>query len=113
MTTNPNLPRNWRVDRASTQVARGDLPRSECMPADPDGTLWTADSPRHVVQVTADSRQTSIGQQNGSTAGCTVPAMIVTSGTGTIGLMLRTLPSELDHWDCDAPVWTHYRQQQC
>ena len=115
MTTNTNIPRNRQVDCTSIQMDAGG----------------------HDVQITADDTQTRVGQQDGSTAGCTIRAteivqqlvprktapqdlafdherktMMVTSITGRIVPTMRRLPSELDHWDCDTPVWTHYHQQK-
>lgn len=133
MTNNPNLLRDSQVDCASTQIVGRDLLRPECISATP----WGADAPSEVGRIDADSTQTPIAQQNGSTAGRTVPTstdvqqlvlrekvpnglalvrdgniVSVTFGADAIGLMTRTLPSELDHWDCDQPVWTTFRQRQ-
>lgn len=116
MTTNPNILRDRQVDCASIQMMTGG----------------------HDVQITIGGTQTRTGQQDSSIAGCTVRAtdvveqlvprntapdglafdhdgktvIVTSSSTGRIGLMTRTLPSELDHWDCDTPVWTHYHQQK-
>lgn len=62
MTTNSNPLRGWQVDRSQIQFAGADLQRPECILAESDGTLWTADA-RGVMRIAADGTQTLIRQQ--------------------------------------------------
>lgn len=113
MTTNKNPLIGWQVDRSQIQFVGQDLQRPECILAEPDGSLWTADARGGVVHIAPDGRQTLIAQQNtaalnGATArsaeslimGGTLPnglafdrdgnIVIANFGTDAIELMTRT-----------------------
>jgi len=60
MKTNPL--RGWQVDRSQIRHWGVDLQRPECILAEADGTLWTADA-RGVMRIAADGTQTLIRQQ--------------------------------------------------
>jgi sugar lactone lactonase YvrE len=55
MKTNPIL--NFEIDRASIRYAGHGLQRPECILAEPDGTLWSADARGGVVRIAADGSQ--------------------------------------------------------
>lgn len=52
----------WQVDRAAIRNVGSGLQRPECILAEPDGTLWSADA-RGVMRIAPDGRQTLIRQQ--------------------------------------------------
>lgn len=58
MSSNPL--RGFQVDRETLQWVGKDLQRPECILAEPDGTLWTADARGGVVRIDKDGRQTLI-----------------------------------------------------
>lgn len=53
----------WQVDRAAITHVGRDLQRPECILAERDGTLWTADARGGVVRIAADGTQTLVAQQ--------------------------------------------------
>lgn len=55
--------RNWQVDREKIQMTGHGLQRPECILAEPDGSLWTADARGGVVHIHPDGKQTLIYQQ--------------------------------------------------
>jgi gluconolactonase len=55
--------RDWRVDRASIRTIGEDLQRPECILAERDGTLWSADARGGVMRIRPDGSQTLIAQQ--------------------------------------------------
>jgi sugar lactone lactonase YvrE len=59
-TRNP-LP-GWQVDRAEIRHVGHDLQRPECILAERDGTLWTADARGGVMRIAADGTQRLIAQ---------------------------------------------------
>lgn len=61
-THGPNPLRGWQVDRSQIRYRGEGLQRPECILAEPDGTLWTADA-RGVMRIAADGTQTLIRQQ--------------------------------------------------
>jgi gluconolactonase len=61
MTSNPLL--DFGVDRESLRYVGHDLQRPECILAEADGTLWSADARGGVVRLAPDGRQTLIAQQ--------------------------------------------------
>jgi gluconolactonase len=65
MSTNNNPLKGWQVDRAQISTHGADLQRPECILAEPDGTLWTADA-RGVMRIAADGTQTLIRQHTGA-----------------------------------------------
>ncbi len=58
----PNPLIGWQVDRSSIVHVGVDLQRPECILAESDGTLWTADA-RGVMRIASDGTQTLIRQQ--------------------------------------------------
>jgi gluconolactonase len=60
---NRNPLRGWQVDRRSIRTVGQDLQRPECILAEPDGTLWTADARGGVMRIGADGSQQLITQQ--------------------------------------------------
>jgi gluconolactonase len=54
--------RGWKVDRSMIEFVGTDLQRPECILAERDGTLWTADA-RGVMRIAGDGTQTLIRQQ--------------------------------------------------
>lgn len=52
----------WRVDRAEIESVGRNLQRPECVLAEPDGTLWTADARGGVVRIAPDGAQELIAQ---------------------------------------------------
>lgn len=63
MSKAPNPLIGWQVDRAQIRNIGHDLQRPECILAEPDGSLWTADARGGVVHLTPDGQQTLIAQQ--------------------------------------------------
>ncbi len=61
MSTNNNPLKGWQVDRSQIRTRGVDLQRPECILAEPDGTLWTADA-RGVMRIAADGTQSLIRQ---------------------------------------------------
>lgn len=55
MASNPL--KGWQVDRASIQFIGQDLQRPECIIAQPDGTLWSADARGGVMRIGPDGSQ--------------------------------------------------------
>lgn len=60
MTENPL--RGWQVDREAIQFVGHDLQRPECILAEPDGTLWTADARGGVMRIDPDGTQELVAQ---------------------------------------------------
>jgi sugar lactone lactonase YvrE len=54
----------FTVDRASIRYIGHDLQRPECILAEPDGTLWSADARGGVMRIAPDGTQTMITQQS-------------------------------------------------
>jgi sugar lactone lactonase YvrE len=83
----PNPLRDWRPDRASIRTIGVDLRRPECILAEPDGTLWTADARGGVVRIGADGGQRLITQH-------TAPATAADSNIEAY-ILRGTLPNGL------------------
>jgi len=62
MSMKENPLKGWHVERSEIRNWGVDLQRPECILAEPDGTLWTADA-RGVMRIGADGAQTLIRQQ--------------------------------------------------
>jgi gluconolactonase len=58
MPTNPL--KGWRIDPKDIKYAGHDLQRPECILAERDGTLWSADARGGVMQIRPDGSQTLI-----------------------------------------------------
>ncbi|WP_186204751.1 SMP-30/gluconolactonase/LRE family protein [Burkholderia gladioli] len=78
----------WQVDRDDIRTVGHDLLRPECILAEPDGTLWTADARGGVMRIRPDGSQTLIAQQTGTPD---IPA----SHDAQQLVMGRTLPNGL------------------
>jgi gluconolactonase len=63
MSTDKNPLKGWQVDRSQIRFKGKDLQRPECILAERDGTLWTADA-RGVMRIDTDGSQQLIRQQN-------------------------------------------------
>jgi sugar lactone lactonase YvrE len=55
--------RGWQVDRESICTIGHDLQRPECILAEADGTIWTADARGGIMRIEANGSQTLISQQ--------------------------------------------------
>jgi sugar lactone lactonase YvrE len=60
MNTNPLI--GWSVDRSAIRTIGADLQRPECILAESDGTLWSADARGGVMCIRPDGTQTLIAQ---------------------------------------------------
>jgi gluconolactonase len=58
---NPLL--DWRLERGALRTVGSDLQRPECVLAERDGTLWSADARGGVMRIGADGAQQFIGQK--------------------------------------------------
>ena len=63
MSSDKNPLRGWQVDRSQIRFRGTDLQRPECILAERDGTLWSADA-RGVMRLNADGTQELIRQKN-------------------------------------------------
>jgi gluconolactonase len=59
----PNPLRHWRLERSAISYVGHDLQRPECILAERDGTLWSADARGGVMRINPDGTQQFIGQQ--------------------------------------------------
>lgn len=64
----PNPIDDFQVDPASLRSIGQDLQRPECILAEADGTLWSADARGGVVKIAADGAQTLIAQGDAAPA---------------------------------------------
>jgi gluconolactonase len=55
--------RGWQLDRRSLRTVGRDLQRPECVLAERNGTLWSADARGGVMRIDPDGTQRFIGQQ--------------------------------------------------
>jgi sugar lactone lactonase YvrE len=62
MTSSTNPLHGWRVNREDIVMVGHDLRRPECILAEPDGTLWTADARGGVMRIAPDGTQVLIAQ---------------------------------------------------
>ncbi len=72
----------WQVERSAISTWGHDLQRPECILAEPDGTIWTADARGGVVRIAADGTQKLIAQK--ASQGVAVdgsPASLMLGGT--------------------------------
>ena len=54
--------KNWQVDRSAIRLVGHDLQRPECILAERDGTLWSADARGGVMRIAPDGSQQLIAQ---------------------------------------------------
>jgi gluconolactonase len=62
MTVRDNPLRGWQVERSQIRTIGRDLQRPECILAEPDGTLWSADARGGVMRIDPGGSQTLIAQ---------------------------------------------------
>jgi gluconolactonase len=75
------------VEKSAIQYIGSDLQRPECILAEPDGTLWSADARGGVARITPDGKQQIITQQrSGHFQGVTSEASRYLEGTLPNGL---------------------------
>jgi len=60
---NNNPLRGWQVDRRTIRTIGHDLQRPECILAEADGTLWSADARGGVMRIRPDGSQQLVAQQ--------------------------------------------------
>lgn len=82
----PNPIDGFEVDPASIRTIGKDLQRPECILAERDGSLWSADARGGVMHIRADGSQTFIGQQQHDFAEARDDASRFTEGTLPNGL---------------------------
>ncbi|WP_114240620.1 SMP-30/gluconolactonase/LRE family protein [Dyella sp. C9] len=87
MPQSPNPLVGWTVDRASIRTVGQGLQRPECILAEPDGTLWTADARGGVMRIAPDGAQQLIAQ--------TVDSGLGADGSAERLLLHGTLPNGL------------------
>lgn len=75
----------WTVDRGSIRFTGHDLRRPECVLAEKDGTLWTADARGGVMRIDPSGAQTLIAQEVVADGGDD-PARVLLDGTLPNGL---------------------------
>jgi sugar lactone lactonase YvrE len=56
--------RDWHLEPGAIRILGSELRRPECILAERDGTLWTADARGGVVRIDSDGRQTLITQRS-------------------------------------------------
>ncbi|MEP4190949.1 MAG: SMP-30/gluconolactonase/LRE family protein, partial [Sneathiella sp.] len=74
------------VDPATLKTIGTDLQRPECILAEPDGSLWSADARGGVIHISPDGRQKFIGQRQSGFVDAEDDAHRFTSGTLPNGL---------------------------
>jgi gluconolactonase len=78
----------WRVDRAAISTVGRDLQRPECVLAQSDGTLWSADARGGVMRIAPDGRQTLIAQRAAYDGGTKSAEDLILRGTLPNGIAL-------------------------
>lgn len=87
MNANPLV--GWRLDRNDIHVIGHDLQRPECIIAERNGTIWSADARGGVMRIAPDGQQTLVTQVKSSTFDlATDPARSLLTGTLPNGLAL-------------------------
>ena len=82
----PNPVNGFEVDPATLKTIGKDLRRPECILAERDGSLWSADARGGVVHIKPDGSQTFIGQQQDTFSDASDDMSRFTSGTLPNGL---------------------------
>ena len=80
--------RGWQVDLRDIRTIGRDLQRPECILAQSDGTLWSADARGGVMRIAPDGTQTLIAQVAEDAAGQKSPEDLILRGTLPNGLAL-------------------------
>jgi gluconolactonase len=79
--------RNWQLDRSAIQTIGHDLQRPECILAERDGSLWSADARGGVMHIRPDGSQALIAQyENRQFAESNAPGKYIMDGTLPNGL---------------------------
>jgi sugar lactone lactonase YvrE len=79
--------RDFRIDRATLRYVGRDLQRPECILAERDGTLWSADARGGVMRIAPDGTQRLVAQAEGRAfTGAASDAQRFTEGTLPNGL---------------------------
>jgi gluconolactonase len=77
----------WQVDRCAIRTIGHDLQRPECILAEPDGTLWSADARGGVMRIRPDGEQQLIAQHvDGSFGSSSLAEKYILRGTLPNGL---------------------------
>jgi gluconolactonase len=76
----------FEIDPATLKTIGSDLQRPECILAERDGSLWSADARGGVVHIKPDGSQTFIGQQQDTFSDASDDASRFTTGTLPNGL---------------------------
>jgi len=74
--TSTNPIKGWQVPRDAIRTIGSDLRRPECILAEPDGTLWSADARGGVVRIDPDGSQHLITQLSGADGNVAQPGNI-------------------------------------
>lgn len=77
--------RDWQVERSTIRSIGRDLQRPECVLAEPDGTLWSADT-RGVVRILPDGTQRLITPRHDARAALEAPNSVVLGASLPNGL---------------------------
>lgn len=80
--------RGWQVDPASIRWVGHELQRPECILAQADGTLWSADARGGVMRIAADGSQRLIAQRAAAAGGTKSPEDLILRGTLPNGIAL-------------------------
>jgi sugar lactone lactonase YvrE len=86
--------RDWQVDRSTIRSIGRDLQRPECVLAEPDGTLWSADT-RGVVRILPDGTQRLITPRHDAQAGVESPSSGPSGGPSSSIVLGGSLPNGL------------------
>lgn len=95
MTRTDNPLRGWQVDRAQIRTIGKELQRPECILAERDGVLWSADARGGVMRIDPDGTQTLIAQ--------TVDTRFAESDSPERYMLKGTLPNGLA-FDADGNI---------
>ena len=82
----PNRLRGFTADPREIQYTGRDLQRPECILAERNGTLWSADARGGVIRIAPDGTQQFVGQQQSNFSGASDDSTRFTQGTLPNGL---------------------------
>ena len=80
MNSNPIL--DFGIERATLKYVGRDLQRPECILAESDGTLWSADARGGVVRLAPDGRQEIVTQRPVALLSDMVVGLLMSAGDG-------------------------------
>ena len=78
--------RDWQVDRSAIRLVGTGLQRPECVLAEPDGVLWSADARGGVMRIDPDGTQTLVAQLDSAAPAAADPERFLLHGTLPNGL---------------------------